>query len=157
MRWEAHRLSVEDRLDIQELFARYAWSLDFGDADGVVACFTPEGCLDHLWQGRLVGENAIRGALRELWYERPGWIGRQHLANHILLERDEADRGPVRARAFFTIVQFDVDRRTSSVFGLGTWDNRCVKRDGAWLFELVQVKAWREAQEVPWMGDSGVT
>jgi hypothetical protein len=26
------KLSVEDRLDIQELFARYAWALNTGDA-----------------------------------------------------------------------------------------------------------------------------
>src|ERR1035441_11069326 len=42
------KLSAEDRLDIQELFAKYAWSIDMGDIDGIVACFAEDGSLDHL-------------------------------------------------------------------------------------------------------------
>ena len=35
-------LTVEDRLAIQDLLARYAWALDTGDVDSFVACFTPD-------------------------------------------------------------------------------------------------------------------
>jgi hypothetical protein len=147
------KLPVEDRLDIQELFARYAWALDLGDADGVVSCFTEDGCLDHLWQGRLEGREGIRAALPELWYQRPSWwIGRQHLANHFLIEPEGEG---ARARAFFSILQFQVYYRTNFVFGVGTWDNYCVKRQGIWLFKEVQVKAWRDAKEIPWAGEMG--
>ena len=47
------KIPVEDRLDIQELFARYVWALDMGDADSFVDCFTEDGCFDHLWQGKI--------------------------------------------------------------------------------------------------------
>ena len=40
------KLPVEDRLDIQELFAKYAWAIDMGDIDAVVACFAEDGYLD---------------------------------------------------------------------------------------------------------------
>jgi 3-phenylpropionate/cinnamic acid dioxygenase small subunit len=147
-----NKLSAEDRLDIQELFARYAWALDLGDPEGVVACFTEDCLFDHLWQGHVQGRENIMRALSELWYDRPSWwVGRQHLATHFLLER--VDERTARARAFFSILQFNVYYRTNSVFGIGTWDNVCVKRDGIWLFKELHVNAWREADEIPWQGD----
>lgn len=148
------KLAVEDRLDIQELFARYAWALDLGDTDGVLDCFTEDGVLDHLWQGKLEGHAAIAEALQELWYDRPAWwYGRQHLANHFLIERD-GDGDGARARAFFSILQYNVEYRTNFVFGIGTWDNRCVREpDGVYRFRLVQVNAWTDASRVPWRGE----
>ena len=56
-----NKLPVEDRLDIQELFARYAWSLDLGDAEGVLSCFTDDGLFDHLWQGMSRDERTSSG------------------------------------------------------------------------------------------------
>ncbi len=42
------KLSAEDRLDIMELFAKYAWAIDSGDAKGVLLCFAEDALLDHL-------------------------------------------------------------------------------------------------------------
>jgi hypothetical protein len=146
------KLPVEDRLDIQELFARYCWALNTGDVDGVLACFTEDGCLDHQPQGRFVGQDAIREILADLWYGRPGWfIGRQHLANHFLIRPEGADRA--RVKAFFSILQHNVDYRTNFVFGLGNWKNVCVKRDGVWLFESLVVEKWI-GDGVPWAGEA---
>jgi SnoaL-like domain len=36
------RPSVEDRLAIQDLYARYCWALDTGDTDGYLALFTED-------------------------------------------------------------------------------------------------------------------
>ena len=152
MREQRARLPVEDRLDIQELFARYCWALNTGDAEGVLACFTEDGYLDHQPQGRFVGHDAIREILADLWYGRPGWfIGRQHLANHFLIEREAEDRA--RVKAFFSILQHNVDYRTNFVFGLGNWNNVCVKRDGIWLFESLTVEKWI-GDDIPWAGEA---
>lgn len=142
------RPSVEDRLDIQELLARYVWALDTGDADGVVACFTEDGYLDHQPEGRFQGPERIRELLDHLWYGRPGWfIGRQHLASHLLITREGADTA--RLRAYFSILQHDMDYRRSFVFGLGSWNNVCVRRDGAWRFRSLTVEKWL-GDGVPW-------
>jgi len=37
-----HGPSVHDRLEIQDLYARYSWALDTGDTDGYVALFTAD-------------------------------------------------------------------------------------------------------------------
>jgi hypothetical protein len=145
------KLSVEDRLDIQELFAKYAWAIDTGDIEGVLACFAEDGCLDHLWQGKVHGRENIRRAFQELWYDRPSWwAGRQHLANHFLITREGEG---ARVRAFYSILQFNVDYRTNFVFGIGSWDNFCVKRNGQWVFQSLCVKAWRDQQSVEWVGE----
>jgi hypothetical protein len=145
------RLSVEDRLDIQELFAKYAWGIDMGDIDGVLACFAEDGYLDHLWQGKLVGHEKIRVAFEELWYDRQSWwIGRQHLANHFIIEKEGEG---ARVKAFFSILQYNVEYRTNFVFGIGTWDNFCVKRNGKWVFQSVFINAWTGADKVPWVGE----
>jgi hypothetical protein len=52
-----NRLSAEDRLDIMDLIARYAYWLDSGDLDGYVNNFAPDGVLFEQLQGR--------GAIRE--------------------------------------------------------------------------------------------
>jgi len=146
------KLSVEDRLDIMELFAKYAWGIDTGNIDAVVACFAEDGYLDHLWQGKLQGREKLRQAFEELWYDRPSWwIGRQHLANHFLIEREGEG---ARVKAFFSILQYNVDYRTNFVFGIGTWDNFCVKRNGQWVFKSVYINAWTGPDKVPWVGET---
>lgn len=145
------KMSVEDRLDIMELFARYAWAIDSGDIQGVLDCFAEDGCMDHLWQGKLYGHEQIRRAFEELWYDRPSWwAGRQHLANHFLITREGEG---ARVKAFFSILQFNVEYRTNFVFGIGTWDNYCVKRNGKWVFQEETIHAWTDRSNVQWKGE----
>jgi hypothetical protein len=56
-------------------------------------------------------------------------------------------------KAFFSILQYNVDYRTNFVFGIGTWDNFCVKRNGQWVFKSVYINAWTGPDKVPWAGD----
>ncbi|MFD4605735.1 nuclear transport factor 2 family protein [Streptomyces sp. NPDC058464] len=147
---EGKRLSVEDRLDIQELFAKYAWALDTGDLEGYLACFTEDGYLVSVNGEKQRGREAIVKEITELWYGRGNaFKGRQHLVNHFLLTPEGEG---VRARAFFFIPQFSVDYMTNILFGIGTWDNFCVKQDGEWRFKAVKPVPWLSEQHVPWGG-----
>ena len=40
------KVPLEDRVEIEELMARYAWALDTGDLDGYADCFHPDGWLE---------------------------------------------------------------------------------------------------------------
>lgn len=143
------KVAVEDRLEIMELFARYAWGLNTGDADAVLACFAPGASMEHQPQGIFHGEE-IRKVLDHLWYAKPGWfIGRQHLANHFIMTPQGED---VHVRAFFSILQHNEDYHSNFVFGLGNWDNVCTKVDGDWLFTSLKVCKWM-GDETPWYGD----
>jgi ketosteroid isomerase-like protein len=51
---------ISDRLEIQELIARYSYALDARDFDALDELFTPDAVLDYTATG------AIRGSLREM-------------------------------------------------------------------------------------------
>ena len=147
----ATKLSVEDRLDLMDLFARYYWALDLGDAEAAVDCYAEGGTLDHLWQGVLTGREQITEAFKELWYERPSWwFARQHRLNNYVWEK-EGDGAHVKA--FFSILQHNVYYRTNFVFGIGTVDVFCVKEDGEWKFKTFGINAWIQPEDVPWKGE----
>src|SRR5687768_16683101 len=103
MKSKSEKLSAEDRLDIQDLFARYTWALDTGDAEGVLACFAQGGYIEHPPQGRCEGRDGILTLLDELWHARGNWFrGRQHFAGNYVITREE---GGARAKAFWAILQ----------------------------------------------------
>lgn len=145
------RVSAEDRAEIIETYARYAWGLDLADPQMLLSSFTPEGEFDHLWQGKARGHEAILAHVHELWYKRQHWwFGRQHLFDHYVMEPQAEG---VRVRCFFQILQFNVDYGTNFVFGIGTRDDLLVRSGGRWLFKSVFVNAWRSQADVPWKGE----
>jgi hypothetical protein len=147
------KLTAEDRLEIQELYARYAWGIDLADAEMALSTFTEDAWFDHLWQGRVQGHDAIRKNLESLWNDRQHWwYGRQHLMNHFIMDPLE-EEGQARVRCFFQIVQYNVDYNTNFVFGIGTREDLCVKQGGRWLFKSLHVNAWTGMDQVPWKGE----
>lgn len=145
------RMPAQDRADIEETFARYAWGIDLADEELALSAFADDASFDHLWQGKVTGHAEIAKSLHELWYDRQHWwYGRHHLFNHFLMTPTEDG---ARVRCFFQIIQFNVEYGTNFVFGIGTRDDKMVKRDGVWLFKELFVNAWRTLEDVPWKGE----
>ena len=145
------KLTAEDRLEIQELYSRYAWGIDLADADMALSTFAQDAWFDHLWQGRVQGHEAILENLKSLWNDRQHWwYGRQHLMNHFIMD---PHREGARVRCFFQIIQWQADYQTNFVFGIGTRDDRLIKEDGRWVFARLTVNAWTAADQVPWKGE----
>jgi len=141
----------QDRGEIVELYARYAWGLDLADEELLLSTFAEDGCFDHLWQGQARGHAAIMDSMDELWNQRQAWwLGRQHLFNHHIM--DPREEG-ARVRCFFQIIQFNTEYKSNFVFDVGTRDDRLVKRNGRWVFYNLHVNAWTAADQVPWKGD----
>jgi len=146
-------LSALDRLEIQELYARYAWGIDLADLDMALSTFTQDASFDHLWQGKVEGHAAITENLKSLWYDRQHWwIGRHHLMNHFIMDPRE-EEGEADVRCFFQIIQWNADYGTTFVMGIGTRDDRLVKRDGRWKYFRLHVNAWTTADQVPWKSE----
>jgi len=144
-------ISVEDRLKIQELFARYAWALDTGDTEGFLGCFTEDGWLSSVGGERRVGHQAIADEVYHLWYGRKNaFFGRLHLLSHLVLTPEGDD---VRAKAFFHIPQYSVDYMATFVFGIGYWDNLLTKTDGRWYFKEVHPVPFVTEDHIPWVGE----
>ena len=146
------KISVEDRLDLQDLIARYAWALDTGDVEGYLDCFFEDGWIEHDPPGLCKGRDEIRKLTEFLWYEHPfNYLGRQHRLSQVLMA-PEPDG--VRIRAFWSILQHDVFTDENFVFGLGLWNALAARdSDGEWRLKSLIVDIWR-GQNVPWVGDA---
>ena len=59
------RLTAEDRLDIMDLIARYAYTLDSGDLDGYVNNFAPDGVLFEQHHGRAAIRDYVASLMRQ--------------------------------------------------------------------------------------------
>src|ERR1700755_675125 len=94
-----HRIPVEQRCELQDLIARYAWALDTGDVEGYLDCFFEDGWIHHDPPGLCKGRDAILKLTEFLWYEHSAnYLGRQHRMSQVLMK--PADDG-VRIRAFW--------------------------------------------------------
>jgi len=150
MSWQ---LSALDRLEIQELYARYAWGIDLADLEMALSTFTQDAWFDHMWQGKVQGHAAIAENLKSLWYDRQHWwIGRQHLMNHFIMEPRE-QQGEADVRCFFQIIQHNVEYKNNFVFGIGTRIDHVTKKEGVWRFQSLSVNGWTQLADIPWQGE----
>lgn len=135
-------LSPEDRFAIQDLLARYAWALDTGDVDALVACFHPDGVLveevfedPDVWEGHA----GIR-RLAEHYRAIPNFPGRQHHVSNLLvgLRPD----GSVHARSFALVTECQGEPPYALRF-CGYYDDELVRDGGAgWCFRRRTVRLW---------------
>ena len=135
-------LSVADRIAIQDLIARYAWSLDTGDVEGLVQCFTPDCVvIEEVFEDpdRWEGHKGVR-ALGEHYRNAPGFPGRQHhVSQSVVAAEHGLERCSVKSFAFVT------ECRGEPPYTLrftGYYDDRLVKLGGQWLFRERTIRLW---------------
>ena len=145
------KASVEERLDIMELFAKYCWALNTGDAEGYVGLFVDGGWVDHKPQGRCQGREAMIKLLGQIWYGMPhNYLGRQHHADNFLIRRGGDG---LRVRAYWTVNRLEQATNTFYLFIQGNWDALCVQdASGEWKFKELTVTHWYR-DTAPWVGD----
>jgi uncharacterized protein (TIGR02246 family) len=128
-------LTAEDRLDIIDLLARYAWAIDTGDVEGYVACFTSDAVVS--MRGAInTGHEAIRAYVTSV-VTRPEFPGRQHHHGEV---RIEGDGERCRVKSYSTISQRFEGGETKVMFA-GQYRDVVVKQGGRWLFAE---RAWDE-------------
>ena len=131
--------AVEDRFAIADLCARYSWTLDTGDTEGFVECFTDDAVFDEIVFAR--GRDQIRRAVKQVFHDNALFAGRQHLIGQSLFSADpegRADRW--RMRSFAHVVAL---RDTgATLFWTGWYDDIVAKIDGEWLFAYRKPAKW---------------
>lgn len=131
--------SAEDRFLIADLCARYAWALDTGDTDGLVACFASDGVFDEM--GVATGHDDIRRSVVQNFHENPLFAGRQHLIGQVLFSEDpegRPDHWKMKAFAHVVVLR-DVG---ASLFWTGYYDDVVAKIGGEWLFKYRKAARW---------------
>ena len=147
-------LTAEDRIAIEDLFARYAWALDTGDSDGFADTFTPDGVVvEDVFDraNRNAGREAIRAFCERfrLWEEFPG---RQHYVGQLLVEGD-AERCQARSFTFATHCRGEPPFPVSFA---GHYEDELVKVDGQWLFAERIIRFWEGDVLARFPGDAAV-
>jgi ketosteroid isomerase-like protein len=123
-------LTTEDRFGIFDLFARYAWAYDCGDAQAYAETFTTDGVLADENDLRAVGRPAIAEAIKT-FFDMRGLDVWQHHNDHLHIQGDGAQ---CTVHSYWAVL---AHRRSDDGFGvstLGWYISRCRKVDGVWLF-----------------------
>jgi hypothetical protein len=130
--------SVEDRLAIIELYARYSWALDTGDTDGYVALFTQDA------EGGLEvrrGHAEIRKLVLK-FHDRPDFPGHQHQMAQFVFEPDprgRPDHWVVRSYAWATI---NHPPQPPHLHWCGHIRDLVAKVDGQWKLAGKAIMGW---------------
>lgn len=146
-------LSTQDRLDIQQLVARYAWALDTGDVEGFVDCFHSDGELlwdafdtPLQWRGAAELRRFAEG-LRAL----PASAGRQHHVSNLLVE--PADGG-ARGRAFVLVTLRQPDGAVAAHVA-GWYEDSFALEDGKWRIRRRVIRDWAGPVLARFAGQTG--
>jgi len=124
-------MSVEDRLAIQDLIARYAVVVDSGDFDALDDLFSPDARIDFTAFGGPVG---APGEIKRFLSDSLGIFRRtQHMMGLPLITLD-GDRASARTSCSNPMVISDSDGATK-VWLIGLWyDDELVRTDAGWRF-----------------------
>jgi uncharacterized protein (TIGR02246 family) len=125
-------LTAEDRLDIMDLVARYASTLDAGDLEGYVNNFAPDGVLfEHQ-----VGRDAIReyvGKLMEEGRAGPlpnGDVAYRHFAQSVTIDAESATRARVHSYLLWVFMGDEPPVKAAAAYL-----DEVEKVDGTWYFK----------------------
>jgi hypothetical protein len=125
-------MSLEDRLDVMDLVARYAECVDAGDVEGYAALFTPDAIVEYSG-GSVTGRDEIRDWVGRLAKE--GRIGAESGVKHVLgLPVIHGDGERCTARTYVIIPRIMPTGVISTRF-VGTYKDEVVKQGGRWLIE----------------------
>ena len=133
-------LTSDDRLDIQELLARYAWALDTGDEPAFVSCFTREGELawevfdePGIWRGHAALQRFIA-----YFRSRPESAGRQHHVSNVVIEATTAG---VQAKAY-VLVALREGAGPHRLNVMGHYEDLLQQEDGHWRIARRCIRDW---------------
>jgi uncharacterized protein (TIGR02246 family) len=142
-------LTADDRFGLYDLFARYAWAYDCGDAQAYAETFALDGVLADEHDLRATGRPAIADAIKQ-FFEMRGANVWQHHNDHL---RIEGDSDACTIYSYWAVLSHRPDN-TFGVDTLGWYVSRCRKVDGVWLFaertflmDLPDGLPWKRAQQ----------
>jgi hypothetical protein len=122
------RLTADDYMEIQQLYARYALALDTADGDGRVATFVPDG-----WFGpnKETMEQIRDRTNRRMKTETvPLPLGSRHLTYNLVLTATEEGADGI-AFLLFLLGTFDDDTIRGQ---LGVYSDKLVRTPDGWRF-----------------------
>ena len=128
--------SVEEREEVRELWARYAYALDHGDIDGWLNCFTEDGVMESARLGRFEGHVGLRKFAGGIPETRSGAQIR-HLCTNQIMDLD-GDQGT--GSCYF--MYFDCKNQNIQQVTVGEYRDVLKRVDGRWKIKHRRVELY---------------
>lgn len=145
---------ISDRLEIQDLFARYSFAIDERDWDALDAVFTPDARIDYSETGGAAGDFATIKAWLPKALERFPMFQHMVATTKLDIDGDEA-----RSRTIlFNPMVFRNEAGADQVFFIGLWyRDRLVRTPAGWrIAERYEEMAYsHNTPELPPIPESG--
>jgi len=119
----AGALTAQDLVDIQQLYAKYNWTLDAGDAEGYASTFTPDGVFNNN-----VGHDAIV-KFAETFHGGMGARVRHWNTNLMIVPTPEGAHGQVY------LVLVDFSTKPATIATSASYSDDLVKTAHGWRFK----------------------
>jgi 3-phenylpropionate/cinnamic acid dioxygenase small subunit len=125
--------TFEDREQIRELYARYAFTIDYGPYEEWLKCFTLDGVFDSPRFGHHVGHDGLR-RFTEIYKESMGSGQVRHMMTNVIfrIDGDSATGG-----CYLTYYHCKNGRATLEA--VGRYEDQLRKVGGEWLFQSRKV------------------
>ncbi|MEX8191791.1 nuclear transport factor 2 family protein [Comamonas guangdongensis] len=135
--------SLADKLEINELLARYCHALDLGDWQAFAALFTPDAALDFTAFG---GPKGTPAQLQAFFAPILGGLkAYQHTVSTVVIEL-QGDCAKARSAAMVPMTRLDAEGREQT-FMSGLWyEDELVRTGLGWQIKArTQVRSWAAA------------
>ena len=137
----AGTISAEDKVEVMNLIADYAFRLDTADLDGYVANFAPDGVFDSTG-GRFEGRDAIRAYVGNLLGDRRA--GTSSTLRHVMgipfIQSGGQGEGERCRAETYVMIPGGTEDGQIRVQMVGTYTDDIVKVDGRWRFAVRHIR-----------------
>ena len=142
-----HLGTYEDRIAVEDVMARYVWSVDSLDPDGYVAVFTEDAVIDSngtLIKGHAEIRKVVTGLIQRQEENRAKGLPAGKLYHVISSPRITFPKaGEALYQSYWQTMRKDKDGRMITG-GMGRSEDHLVKRNGKWLIQFRKLTVFTE-------------
>jgi uncharacterized protein (TIGR02246 family) len=141
-------LTSDDRWEINDLYARYAFGWDDADGQAFAAVFTPDGVFHRPEDPPLVGRAEIAAFVAERAQIQPGI---RHFTTNIVIEGDQDDT----ARGTAYVIALRIADDNVRIRAVGRYHDLLRRLDEGWRIADRKLELWlpRDLWDIPIMLD----
>ena len=118
-------LSTQDYVEIQQLYARYATTIDTGDAEGWASTFTPDG----VFNSNTRGHDALVQFVHD-WRDKRNGANRRHWNANLVITSSAGG-----ANGSIYLMLMDVSARPPAPVSTAMYEDTLVKTAQGWRFK----------------------
>ena len=130
--------TYEDRIAVEDVMARYVWTVDSFDADGYVAVFTEDAVIDSngaISKGHADIRKVVTGLIQRRDANKAKGVplaNLYHVISNVRITFPKPDEA--LHQSYWQTVRRDNDGKMSAA-AMGRSEDRLVKRNGKWLIQ----------------------